>query len=85
MQKYINDVILLIPEIDWKQANAYTFQWYYDYDLISTKYSDTYCPTKVGVHNIKLVITDKLSNYSTTTTTQVNITIGKNQNYIPTV
>lgn len=83
IQKYIatDTIILIASDISYRYKDLYNYEWYVDEVLISNEYQSFYKFPKTGTYNIKLIIKDKESKASVTSTSKVNIHL-KSQNAV---
>jgi hypothetical protein len=73
LQKYINENVLLIPNIIFKEREHYDFLWTIDKRIKLNGYNASYQFTKPGTHNIVLKVIDKLTLQSSIFNNVINV------------
>jgi hypothetical protein len=73
LQKYINENVLLIPNIVFKEREHYDFLWTIDKRFKVTGYDALYQFAKPGTHNIELKVIDKLTLQSSIFNSVINV------------
>ncbi len=84
IQKFINENILLIPPVLYKEKDKYTFEWTIDNKFTVSGYDATYSFSKTGTHFLSLKYTNIITNIFYIYEMSINVTM-REQSYVESV
>lgn len=78
MRTYIqNEKVIFYSDIPYSQKDLYIYKWIIDGELKGSEWKFVYSWDKIGIKNIKLQVTSKSNNATSTTTINIFVTNSK--------